>query len=200
VQLPCPLVQPVPHTATLLSTAGLGMEQPTAGRETNLLRQFGLARNPFVDRTAERTSALEPEALYLHSDLQGFQPSGNHSMPLMTSDTRPHLSCLHLLRSSTATRHTHAPSFSEARCVSERDIWPHSAWQSSNTAPFLVPFWPLWLQRRHSSSSGAVAAARPPSASKCSRRTPRKTGRSSKREAGAISSWTCPIRAISPHA
>ncbi|KFM26540.1 hypothetical protein F751_2127 [Auxenochlorella protothecoides] len=44
------------------------------GNHTDLLRQFGLARNPFVDRTAEKTS-LDPVSLYVHSDLHGFTPS-----------------------------------------------------------------------------------------------------------------------------
>lgn len=41
---------------------------------TNLLNKFGLSRNPFTDRTAEKTS-LDPTSLYQHSDLQGFAPS-----------------------------------------------------------------------------------------------------------------------------
>lgn len=41
---------------------------------TNLLEQFGLNRNPFNDRTAEKTF-LDDTSLYRHSDLQGFQPS-----------------------------------------------------------------------------------------------------------------------------
>ena len=40
----------------------------------SLLNYYGLDRNPFVDRTAEKTD-LEEEAMYLHSDLQGFKPS-----------------------------------------------------------------------------------------------------------------------------
>ena len=40
-----------------------------------LLKQFGLHRNPFTDRTAEKTQ-LDDVALYVHSDLQGFTPSG----------------------------------------------------------------------------------------------------------------------------
>ncbi|CAL5229191.1 g12471 [Coccomyxa viridis] len=40
----------------------------------DLLRQFGLARNPFVDRTAEKT-LLDGSSLYVHSDLARFQPS-----------------------------------------------------------------------------------------------------------------------------
>ena len=43
---------------------------------TDLLRQFGLSRNPFTDRTAEKTS-LDNQSLYIHSDLQGFTPSTN---------------------------------------------------------------------------------------------------------------------------
>ena len=42
---------------------------------TDLLKQFGLSRNPFTDRTAEKTS-LDTTSLYVHSDLQGFVPSG----------------------------------------------------------------------------------------------------------------------------
>ncbi|GMH35468.1 hypothetical protein BSKO_03336 [Bryopsis sp. KO-2023] len=41
---------------------------------TNLLQQFGLNRNPFTDRTAEKTF-LDETSLYRHSDLQGFVPS-----------------------------------------------------------------------------------------------------------------------------
>lgn len=42
---------------------------------TDVLEQFGLSRNPFTDRTAEKTF-LDGTSLYVHSDLQGFQPSG----------------------------------------------------------------------------------------------------------------------------
>jgi hypothetical protein len=45
------------------------------GRQTDLLKQFHLSRNPFVDRTAEKTE-LDDVSLYMHSDLQGFKPSG----------------------------------------------------------------------------------------------------------------------------
>lgn len=41
---------------------------------TDLLKTFGLARNPFTDRTAEKAN-LNPSALYVHSDLQGFTPN-----------------------------------------------------------------------------------------------------------------------------
>eukprot|EP00208_Stichococcus_sp_RCC1054_P006187 CAMPEP_0206139636 /NCGR_PEP_ID=MMETSP1473-20131121/6804_1 /ASSEMBLY_ACC=CAM_ASM_001109 /TAXON_ID=1461547 /ORGANISM="Stichococcus sp, Strain RCC1054" /LENGTH=525 /DNA_ID=CAMNT_0053533509 /DNA_START=135 /DNA_END=1712 /DNA_ORIENTATION=+ len=41
---------------------------------TDLLRGLGLSRNPFTDRTAEKTN-LDTTSLYLHSDLQGFTPS-----------------------------------------------------------------------------------------------------------------------------
>ena len=58
------------------------MEEPTAtgrrgggSRQTDLLRSFHLSRNPFVDRTAEKTE-LDGMSLYVHSDLQGFKPSG----------------------------------------------------------------------------------------------------------------------------
>lgn len=48
----------------------------TTGKgHTDLLRQFGLQRNPFTDRTAEKTG-LDDLSLYVRSDLQGFQPSG----------------------------------------------------------------------------------------------------------------------------
>ena len=40
----------------------------------NLLKQHGLARNPFTDRTAENTE-LDALSLYEHSDLQHFKPS-----------------------------------------------------------------------------------------------------------------------------
>lgn len=43
-------------------------------RHTDILRQWGLSRNPFTDRTAEKTS-LDDVSLYIHSDLQGFAPS-----------------------------------------------------------------------------------------------------------------------------
>lgn len=42
---------------------------------TDLLKGLGLSRNPFTDRTAEKT-LLDASSLYTHSDLQGFQPSG----------------------------------------------------------------------------------------------------------------------------
>ena len=48
---------------------------------TDVLQQFGLSRNPFTDRTAEKTF-LDGTSLYVHSDLQGFQPSGK-------ANTRP---------------------------------------------------------------------------------------------------------------
>ena len=41
----------------------------------DLLKSFGLSRNPFTDRTAEKTT-LDGIAHYNHSDLQGFAPSG----------------------------------------------------------------------------------------------------------------------------
>jgi ABC-type molybdenum transport system ATPase subunit/photorepair protein PhrA len=40
-----------------------------------LLRQFGLARNPFNDRTAEKTGPLDDVSLFVPSDLRDFQPS-----------------------------------------------------------------------------------------------------------------------------
>lgn len=42
---------------------------------TDVLKQFGLSRNPFTDRTAEKTFH-DGSSLYVHSDLQGFRPSG----------------------------------------------------------------------------------------------------------------------------
>lgn len=50
---------------------------------TDLLKAFGLSRNPFTDRTAEKTSH-EGSSLYVHSDLAGFTPSG--ATPPCTSD------------------------------------------------------------------------------------------------------------------
>lgn len=41
---------------------------------TDLLKQFGLSRNPFTDRIAEKTS-LDTVSLYIHSDLRGFKPN-----------------------------------------------------------------------------------------------------------------------------
>jgi energy-coupling factor transporter ATP-binding protein EcfA2 len=41
---------------------------------TNLLRRYGLARNPYTDRTAEKTE-LDDTCLYVHSDLHNFKPS-----------------------------------------------------------------------------------------------------------------------------
>lgn len=46
-----------------------------SSQSTDLLRGLGLSRNPFTDRTAEKTN-LDTTSLYTHSDLQGFQPSG----------------------------------------------------------------------------------------------------------------------------
>ena len=40
----------------------------------DLLSQFNLSRNPFTDRTAEKTN-LDSMSAYMHSDLQGFAPS-----------------------------------------------------------------------------------------------------------------------------
>lgn len=42
---------------------------------TDLLRQFGLARNPFTDRTAEKTGPLDDVSLFVPSDLRDFTPS-----------------------------------------------------------------------------------------------------------------------------
>ncbi len=41
---------------------------------TDLLKTFGLSRNPFTDRTAEKTD-LDTTSLYVHSDLRGLKPS-----------------------------------------------------------------------------------------------------------------------------
>lgn len=41
---------------------------------TDLLKTFGLSRNPFTDRTAEKTSH-DSTSLYIHSDLRGFKPN-----------------------------------------------------------------------------------------------------------------------------
>jgi len=41
---------------------------------TDLLKAFGLSRNPFTDRTAEKTE-FDPLSLYVASDLRGFKPS-----------------------------------------------------------------------------------------------------------------------------
>eukprot|EP00976_Prorocentrum_cordatum_P113490 1195708-Prorocentrum_minimum.AAC.3 len=41
---------------------------------TPFLSFYGLRRNPYVDRTAEKTR-LESKAVYLPSDLQGFTPT-----------------------------------------------------------------------------------------------------------------------------
>lgn len=41
---------------------------------TDLLKTFGLSRNPFTDRTAEKTNH-DTTSLYIHSDLRGFRPN-----------------------------------------------------------------------------------------------------------------------------
>lgn len=41
---------------------------------TDLLKTFGLSRNPFTDRTAEKTNHSD-SSLYIHSDLRGFRPN-----------------------------------------------------------------------------------------------------------------------------
>eukprot|EP00878_Enallax_costatus_P013382 GHUV01013993.1.p1 GENE.GHUV01013993.1~~GHUV01013993.1.p1 ORF type:complete len:362 (+),score=100.78 GHUV01013993.1:430-1515(+) len=41
---------------------------------TDLLKTFGLSRNPFTDRTAEKT-LHDQTSLYIHSDLRGFKPN-----------------------------------------------------------------------------------------------------------------------------
>ncbi len=50
----------------------------------DLLKSFGLSRNPFTDRTAEKTT-LDGIAHYNHSDLQGFAPSGRFFVVLRSS-------------------------------------------------------------------------------------------------------------------
>ena len=47
-----------------------GAKMPT----TDLLKTFGLSRNPFTDRTAEKTT-FDPLSLYVRSDLRGFRPN-----------------------------------------------------------------------------------------------------------------------------
>eukprot|EP00510_Aplanochytrium_minuta_P000821 CAMPEP_0184006264 /NCGR_PEP_ID=MMETSP0954-20121128/572_1 /TAXON_ID=627963 /ORGANISM="Aplanochytrium sp, Strain PBS07" /LENGTH=531 /DNA_ID=CAMNT_0026284745 /DNA_START=60 /DNA_END=1655 /DNA_ORIENTATION=- len=49
------------------------MDMPLAGG-SSMLSKLGLSRNPYTDRTAEKTT-LKSGAFYLHSDLQGFEPS-----------------------------------------------------------------------------------------------------------------------------
>lgn len=41
---------------------------------TDLLKAFGLSKNPFTDRTAENTDH-DATSLYVHSDLRGFRPN-----------------------------------------------------------------------------------------------------------------------------
>lgn len=41
----------------------------------DLLREFGLTRNPFNDRTAEKTGLLDDVSLFVPSDLRNFSPS-----------------------------------------------------------------------------------------------------------------------------
>ncbi len=57
-------------TRAVISTGAM----PAGHRD--LLKSFGLSRNPFTDRTAE-TTTLDGIAHYNHSDLQGFAPSGH---------------------------------------------------------------------------------------------------------------------------
>ena len=70
---------------------------------TDVLKQFGLSRNPFTDRTAEKTF-LDGSSLYVHSDLQGFRPSGICCVPRHGGATYTlvtHSSCrdnIHILR------------------------------------------------------------------------------------------------------
>jgi hypothetical protein len=61
-----------------LSSHVIGLEHSYTARvvmpPTNLLRRYGLARNPYTDRTAEKTE-LDDTCLYVHSDLHNFKPS-----------------------------------------------------------------------------------------------------------------------------
>eukprot|EP00924_Labyrinthula_sp_SR-Ha-C_P006229 augustus_masked-scaffold_31-processed-gene-0.43-mRNA-1 protein AED:0.12 eAED:0.15 QI:0/-1/0/1/-1/1/1/0/611 len=49
-------------------------EVPSLHSGSRMLESLGLGRNPYVDRTAEK-SLLQTQSFYLHSDLQGFRPS-----------------------------------------------------------------------------------------------------------------------------
>jgi len=51
------------------------METPKPRQHTDLLLLFGIARNPFSDRTAEKSSALDELSLVMPSDLRNFEPS-----------------------------------------------------------------------------------------------------------------------------
>lgn len=51
------------------------MATPRPRHHTDLLRLFGMARNPFVDRTAEKTAPLDEVSLFTPSDLRDFHPS-----------------------------------------------------------------------------------------------------------------------------
>ena len=106
---------------------------------TDVLQQFGLARNPFTDRTAEKTF-LDGTSLYVHSDLQGFQPSGE-------SNSRP--ACCQRRAS--------------ALCVRALLRWCQLAWCLRNHFSVM---W-LELQRRPTSSLASGALGRPPSGCRC---------------------------------
>jgi hypothetical protein len=98
------------HLEDLVAKAGTALGTlpwvPTNGAmpQTDLLNQFGLQRNPFVDRTAERTK-LDASALYMQSDLRCFEPSattyvffgrrgaGKTTVRLMV---RPARACIHV--------------------------------------------------------------------------------------------------------
>ena len=41
---------------------------------SKILKHYALERNPFTDRTAEKSN-LSPEAYYLLSDMEGFKPN-----------------------------------------------------------------------------------------------------------------------------
>ena len=42
----------------------------------DVLRRFGLSRNPYIDRTAEQSGDLDEVSLFIPSDLRHFRPSG----------------------------------------------------------------------------------------------------------------------------
>jgi hypothetical protein len=113
------------------------MAEPTAtgrrgggSRQTDLLRSFHLSRNPFVDRTAEKTE-LDDMSLYVHSDLQGFKPSGESTPTaggsLLRCICRRSGCCCPLL-SPAAAWPIHRCLLARAHCSACRDhlhlLWP----------------------------------------------------------------------------
>ena len=105
---------------------------------TDVLQQFGLSRNPFTDRTAEKTF-LDGTSLYVHSDLQGFQPSGkSRTVGLLDVSAGASALCIQVLLSW---------------CL------VHLAW----CLRIHVSVMWLELQRRPTSSSASGALGRPPS-------------------------------------